>query len=79
MLSLLGYRGRKAIVEAPIRAGVTKLTLSLEGYVLTNPGHEGLTRWSHVPDVIVTKHALLILYNDYEYYPIEAAAFKDAD
>ncbi|UWQ09751.1 YcxB family protein [Aliiroseovarius crassostreae] len=79
LLMLYGRRGQKAMLEAPIRSGITQIRLSPEGYALEHPGHTSLTRWSHVPGVIVTPQALLILHSDYEYYPIEAAAFRDAE
>ncbi|UWQ12753.1 YcxB family protein (plasmid) [Aliiroseovarius crassostreae] len=79
LLMLYGRRGQKAMLEAPIRSGITQIRLSPEGYALEHPGHTSLTRWSHVPGVIATPQALLILHSDYEYYPIEAAAFRDAE
>lgn len=77
LLMLYGRKGRKAMLQAPIRSGVTHIRLSSEGYELEHPGHTSLTRWSHVPGVIATPHGLFILHSDYEFYPIEAAAFKD--
>ncbi|UWP94014.1 YcxB family protein (plasmid) [Aliiroseovarius crassostreae] len=79
LLTWYGRRGQKAMLEAPIRSGITQIRLSPDGYALEHPGHTSLTRWSHVPGVIVTPQALLILHSDYEYYPIEAAAFRDAE
>jgi len=71
-------RAQASVKTAAIRQGIAEIKLTPEGYHATHPGYEALTRWSHVPDVVVTPQALLILHSDHEFYPIEAAAFKDA-
>ncbi len=68
---------QKALSDAPLRSGVTQIRLTSEGYYSEHPGHEGITRWSHIAGVLNTPQALLILHSDYEFYPIETAAFRD--
>ena len=72
-------RAREAVVNAPIRSGVTQIGLSSNGVSLNHPGHDSVTRWSHILDVVTTPQGLILLFSEYEYYPIEIAAFQDAD
>ncbi|NNE56601.1 MAG: YcxB family protein [Hellea sp.] len=70
-------KAQTAMHNAPIRVGPTKIRFSPEGYHMEHPGVTSLTRWSHIPDVIATPHGLIIVHSDYEYYPVEAKAFRD--
>ena len=72
-------KAQASIYDSPIRAGITNIRLSPEGYHTEHPGCESLMRWSHVPDVLVTNQGLLLVHSDYEYYPIESKAFRDHD
>jgi len=75
----MSKKAQTNLYEAPIRVGPVKISLSPEGYHVTHPGFESLTRWSHLPGVISTPQGLLILHSDYEYYPIEMNAFRDEE
>ena len=80
MIFFIGsQKTQSAIYDSPIRAGLTTFRLSAEGYHTEHPGYESLMRWSHVPDVLVTDQGLLFVHSDYEYFPIEAKAFRDHD
>lgn len=71
----LAKKNQSVLATQPLRAGVTKMTLTPEGYMANHPGYDTLTRWSHVTDVLTTDQGLLMLHGDYEYFPIEADAF----
>ncbi|GAB5446548.1 MAG: hypothetical protein Gyms2KO_14210 [Gymnodinialimonas sp.] len=70
-------KARTAMMQAPVRSGVTQITLSPKGCAVEHPGVKALYLWSHILDVVVTEQGLLLLHSDYEYYPIEAAAFEN--
>lgn len=79
LIMLWSKRAQNVIKEAPIRIGPTQIMLRPDGYASAHPGYEAFIKWSHIPGVIVTPQALLILHSDLEFYPIEADAFEDAD
>ncbi len=78
LMLTLRKRGRRILTVSPLRAGVTHVSLDEDGFRLRNDAFESLTRWAYIYGAMATPQALLIQYTQYEYYPIEAAAFASS-
>lgn len=79
LMRLLRRRSRRILTVSPLRAGVTTITFEEDGFRQSNDAYESFTRWRYLYDALATPQALLILFTQHEYYPIEAAAFDSPD
>jgi len=66
-----------SLAQSMTRAGPAQIRFSSDGFYIVHPGYESFTRWSHIEDVIAAPEGLLLLYSDYEYYPVESGAFTN--